>query len=81
MPSRGETDMCREDALEYSDYFPEGILPFVPGTESTAPIASRIRRMSPKEYRRCMAMTPEERIEEALSLSLAEIALRLAPPL
>lgn len=73
--------MCREDALEYSDYFPDGVFPFVPGTEPTAPIASRLRGMNPTEYRRCLSMTPEESLEEALALSLAEIALRLAPPL
>lgn len=73
--------MCREDALEYSDYFPHGIIRVLPGTDAADSVRHLVRRMTLAEYRRQMAMTPGERFDLAFNLSLAERARRLAPPL
>ncbi|MFA5861736.1 MAG: hypothetical protein WDA16_08570 [Candidatus Thermoplasmatota archaeon] len=72
--------MCREDALEYGDFYPEGIMPLVRGTEDTTPVARLIRRATPEEIRRNRAMTPEQRLDAAFELIETARALAQAPP-
>lgn len=73
--------MCREDALEYSEYFPWGIMPFVRGAEPSAEIAASVHRATPEDVRIARSMTPAESISHALGLWEAERARRMAPPL
>lgn len=71
--------MCREDALEYSDYYPWGIMPITP-PEAAGEVARLVRRATPEEFRRNRALTPAERLARAWALSEAERALA-GPPL
>lgn len=72
--------MCREDALEYSDFYPWGIMPIVRGTDEGRPIRSLVRRATPEEFRRNQAMTPEQRLDAAFALIETTRALAQAPP-